>query len=274
MTSISTNNRPLPNFLGLAWGVSREKAKTFMREKEGTIPNEEMNGKQNLVFEGGTYASKDVKMWVLQFIDNKFHTAKILIAPPQTQTIAEFKDITARLTREYGDPAQDGIVVNPPYTEGQELQAIAAGKGIAAALYAFGKNDQLEGSILCQIAPNGQIVINHQNESLNQEAISSQVGLDAPVEGMPTMQTQTTGGGCYIVTATIGNQHHPMLFLLRSYRDFTLNVTTIGRLVIQLYYFTAPPISRVIQKYRFLRVLVYRYMVLPISYLVFRRRSR
>jgi len=267
MASIQTNNRPLPNFLGLDWGSPQQRAKTFMTGKEGVVDNPAQSGSQNLVFEGGLYANKDVKMWVLQFANDRLHTAKILIAPPQAQTIAVFKDLTARLTREYGEPAQGGVIVNPPFSAGQELQAIAAGKGVAAALYAFGQNNQLEGSILCQVAPNGQIVINYQHEGLNQEAISSQTGLDAPVEGMPTMQTQSggSGGGCFVATATLGNEHHPILYNLRTYRDTRLQASVVGRIFIRLYYASAPPLASAIEQSRFLRSLAYRCIVRPAS---------
>lgn len=267
MASIQTNNRPLPNFLGLDWGSPRERAKTVMAGKEGVIAIPAQSGAQNLVFEGGLYANKDVKMWVLQFANDQLHTGKILIAPPHAQTIAVFKDLTARLTRGYGEPVQSGIIVNPPFSAGQELEAIAAGKGVAAALYAFGQNNQLEGSILCQVAPNGQIVVNYQHEGLNQEAIASQTGLDAPVEGMPTMQTQSggSGGGCFIATATLGNEHHPFLYNLRMYRDTRLQSFVVGRILIRFYYTSAPPLARVIEKSRVLRSLSYRYVVRPAS---------
>jgi len=275
MNTISTNNQPLPDFLGIEWGASRDVARSKLCEREGVVFNESQSGQGNQIFQGGLYANKDVKMWVLQFVNNKLHTAKILVAPPAPQTIDVFKDLSARLTREYGEPAQGGIIVNRPYSTGQELQAIAAGKGIAAALYAFGVNNRLEGSILCQVAPNGQIVINYQNESLNREAISSQSGLDAPVEGMPTMQTQASGGGaggCFIATAAIGNQHHPVLYLLRAFRDYSLGDTTTGRLIIRLYYALGPFLSVFIRRQRLLRAMTYRWIVFPMATWVSRKK--
>ena len=266
MASVATNNQPMPEFLGVPWGASQDEARQIMEAKEGVIFNPEQSGATNSIFHGGLYANKDVKMWVLQFVKNQLHTAKILTAPPPAQTIAVFKDLTARLTREYGEPAQGGVIVNPPYGEGQELEAIAAGRGIAAALYAFGQGNTVAGSILCQVAPNGQIVTTYQDQRLNMLAISSQTGLDAPIAGMPSMQTQTTGGGgggCFVATATLGDPQHPALYALRQYRDGTLLCSPLGRAFVRLYYATAPSLSQAIGARPRLRALLYRSIVLP-----------
>lgn len=265
MASVTTNNQPMPDFLGIPWGASQEDARKKMEAKEGVVFNPEQSGGTNLIFHGGLFANKDVKMWVLQFVEDQLQTAKILIAPPPAQTIAVFRDLSARLTREYAEPAQGGVIVNPPYGEGQELEAIAAGRGIAAALYAFGQGSAVEGSILCQVAPNGQIVTNYQNERLNRLAISKQTGLDAPVAGMPSMQPQTTGGGgcCFVATATLGDPQHPVLYALRRYRDDVLLPTPIGRAFVCCYCATAPIIAKMIEASPVLRTATYRGIVLP-----------
>ena len=265
MASVATNNQPMPDFLGIPWGVSQEEARQAMEEKEWVVFDPEQSGGTHLVFNGGLFANKDVRMWVLHFVQDQLHTAKILVAPPPAHAIHEFRDLSARLTREYGEPAQGGVIVNPPYGEGQELEAIAAGRGIAAALYAFGQSNTLEGSILCQIAPNGQIVISYQQERLNRLAISSQTGLDMPVAGMPTMQTQTTsgGGGCFVATAALGDPQHPALFALRRYRDEVLLTYPLGRAFVRFYYAAAPAVARRIEKRPLLRAVVYRSVVLP-----------
>jgi len=195
MASVATNNQPMPDFLGVFWRTSRFKAQRAMESKEGVVFNPDQSGETNLIFHGGLFANKDVKMWVLQFVQDQLHTAKILIAPPPAQTIQEFGDLSVRFSREYGEPTQLSIIVKKPYGAGQELEAIAAGRGMAATLHVFGQNNLIEGSILCQVAPNGQIVTTYQHQRFNKLAISSQTGLDAPVAGMPSMQTQATGGG-------------------------------------------------------------------------------
>lgn len=239
----------------------------MMEAKEGVMFNAEQSGRTNLIFHGGLFANKDVRMWVLQFVNGQLHTAKILVAPPAAQTIAEFKDLCARFTREYGEPAQGGVIVNPPYGAGQELEAIAAGRGIAAALYAFGRGNEVEGSILCQVAPNGQIVTTYQNQRLNMLAISSQSGLDAPVAGMPSMQTQTAGGsgggGCFVATATLSDPQHPVLYALRRYRDDVLLSSRSGRAFIRFYYATAPFVARRIEASPRLRAAAYHSVVFP-----------
>lgn len=244
-----------------------------MEEKDGIVFNPEQSGKSDLIFHGGLYANKDVKMWVLQFVEDQLHTAKILIAPPLAMTIGEFKDLSARLTREYDEPSYGGIVLNPPFSDGQELEAIAADKGIAADLYAFGENDRIEGSILCQVAPNGQIVVNYQNERLNRLAISKQTGLDAPIDGMPSMEGSNPGSGCFIATATLGDPYHPILHSLRLYRDRVLLATLLGRIVVSSYYIVAPPVARLIRARPSIRSVLYRSITLPAFKLALRHLS-
>ena len=265
MASISPNNRPLPDFLGIPWGASQDEARQIMSGREGVAFNADQSGTSNLIFHGGVFANKDVRMWVLQFFEDQLHTAKILIAPPPTRTIDEFQDLAARFNREYGEPAHSGIIISPPYREGQEMEAIAAGNGFAAALYAFGYGSEVEGSILCQVAPNGQIVITYQHQRLNVLAMSSQKGLDAPVEGMPTMQPQSAAerGGCFIATATLADPHHPALYVLRRYRDVVLLSSAIGRAFVRLYYATAPFVARRIEGRPRLRSAAYRRIVNP-----------
>lgn len=118
----------MPDFLGIPWGASQHEADTAMHSREGVVRNTAQSGSNNLVFHGGLFAGKDVAMWVLQFIDDRLHTAKILIAPPRSHVMEEFQDLNTRFTREYGEATQSGIIVNPPYKKGQELQAIAAGR--------------------------------------------------------------------------------------------------------------------------------------------------
>lgn len=172
MTMISTNGQKLPDFLGLPWGTSRDDAKTFMESHEGIVPVEEQSSESVMVHQGGMFAGQEVAMWILQFVADQLHTGKILIAPHPGQAISTFRNVTASLSEEYGEPTQGGIVVNPPFREGQELEAIMAGSGMAAMLYAFGQGTEVEGSIFCQVSEQGHIVTTYQHQTLNMLAIA------------------------------------------------------------------------------------------------------
>jgi hypothetical protein len=172
MTDIATNGQPLPDFLGLPWGTSRDEAQAFMESHEGVHALEEQNSESVMVYQGGLFAGQEVAMWILQFVADQLHTGKILMVPQPGSAIATFKHVTASLSDEYGEPTQGGIIVNPPFTEGQEVEAIAAGAGMAAFLYAFGEGAEVEGSIFCHVAESGNVVTTYQHQTLNMLAIA------------------------------------------------------------------------------------------------------
>ncbi|WP_251980303.1 CFI-box-CTERM domain-containing protein [Salinibacter ruber] len=74
----------------------------------------------------------------------------------------------------------------------------------------------------------------------------------------------TSSGGCYIATATVGHQRHPILFTLRRFRDEHLLTNPLGRAFVSTYYATAPYLARVIEKSELLRGLSMRLVVKPL----------
>jgi hypothetical protein len=162
----------MPDFLGLPWGTARDDAQAFMDAHEGVLPVEEQSGESVMVHQGGLFAGHAVAMWILQFVADQLHTGKILMAPHPDQVIATFRHVAASLADEFGEPTEGGIVVNPPFSEGQEMEAIAAGAGMAAVLFAFGEGTEVEGSIFCQVSEKGHVVTTYQHQRLNMLAIA------------------------------------------------------------------------------------------------------
>jgi hypothetical protein len=237
-----SSSQPLPDFLGISWGATQEEALAMMEEREGVIYVEQASGRQNLLFTGGLFANKDVKTWVLQFGHNGMHTAKVDIHPPRAALIQEYEDVNARLSREYGPPAE---VSQPQYR-----------------IYTFGSGGELEGSIACQQSPDGHIVISYQHQRLNLEAMGRLTGLDAPVGRAGSPQP---GGGCFIATAAYGEVDHPDVAALRSFRDRVLLPTPTGRAAVRLYYAWSPPIARLVERNDRARELVRRFLVAPLA---------
>jgi len=240
-----SSERPLPTLLGIEWGSSREDVLQQMQNAEGTVLIEEQSGDKNLVFAGGLFANKDVKMWVFQIYEEGLHTAKILIDPPNQILNREFEDLNARLTREYGSPVS------------QSTQT--------TKLYSFGLNDELQGSILLQVAED-QILVTYQHQTLNTDAMSRMTGLDAPVQGMPSTSKQESGG-CFIATAAMGNSHHPSVMVLKKFRDDVLLRTDFGSIMVKFYYATSPPIASLISKSHILRRLTRKLIVQPAAWM-------
>lgn len=54
--------------------------------------------------------------------------------------------------------------------------------------------------------------------------------------------------GCFVATASFGTPLEPEVILLKDFRDRFLMTKTVGRLFVQMYYHTSPPIARLISK--------------------------
>jgi len=67
--------------------------------------------------------------------------------------------------------------------------------------------------------------------------------------------TSSSGGGCFIVTASCGSDSHEVA-VLRQYRDKVLLKNPIGRGLVRFYYKVSPPIADFIEKREGLRKLV------------------
>ncbi len=73
----------------------------------------------------------------------------------------------------------------------------------------------------------------------------------------------SSGGGCFIATATLGSSLDPRVVELRKFRDETLQRQVIGRLFITTYYSVSPAFARFIEKSGVLKWLSLRFLVGP-----------
>src|ERR1035437_3285005 len=55
-------------------------------------------------------------------------------------------------------------------------------------------------------------------------------------------------GQCFIATACYENHDAPEVLILRNFRDKVLLNSKIGRIVVRFYYFTSPPIAKLLDK--------------------------
>jgi len=83
--------------------------------------------------------------------------------------------------------------------------------------------------------------------------------------GNVQFQSTPTKSGCFIATAVLGNPLHPDVLLLKNFRDDYLFKIFIGRFFIQIYYLLSPPIAKIISRSFFLRWLVRKYFINPIT---------
>jgi DNA-directed RNA polymerase subunit RPC12/RpoP len=73
--------------------------------------------------------------------------------------------------------------------------------------------------------------------------------------------------GCFVATATMGDDEHPTVVILRQFRDELLETSTAGRTFINAYYKIGPYIADVIRQSDLLKRLSYVLLVKPVSLL-------
>jgi len=69
---------------------------------------------------------------------------------------------------------------------------------------------------------------------------------------------------CYIATACYGSIYADEVNRFREYRDRSLVSSWLGRIFIAFYYFTSPPIARVIAKHEWMKKIVRKFLLSPI----------
>lgn len=253
----------MPTFLGIPWGASREAARRTLEERPGVTPAPELSDEDNLVFHGGILVEEPVAMWTLQFVRDQLHTAKVLFAPEPEQVLPVFEALSAYLAREHGPPAQGGVLVGPSYGRDRLLEAIAAGQGMAAHLHVFGRDGTIEGSILCQILPEGAVVLTYQDQRLNLLALSARGALDPGLLSSPGSGGNRTGSGCFVASVAVPDPHHAARYVLRRYRDEVLSRTLGGRAIIRLYEVLGPGLAYQVSRRPRLRTLAVRLVAGP-----------
>jgi uncharacterized tellurite resistance protein B-like protein len=76
--------------------------------------------------------------------------------------------------------------------------------------------------------------------------------------------TNPSGGGCFVATATLGDYDHPVVLDLRFFRDQVLSKSVIGKLFIKFYYKIGPFPAKIISKSNFLRKLSFTIIIKPL----------
>jgi len=88
----------------------------------------------------------------------------------------------------------------------------------------------------------------------------------AALPASPPDQSRYTG--CFVATAAYGNYNHPMVLVLREFRDSLLVNSDAGRRLIGIYYTIGPSLAGLIQERPWARLLV-RLVLLPVVFLAF-----
>jgi len=75
--------------------------------------------------------------------------------------------------------------------------------------------------------------------------------------------SSSTNSQCFVATATMGNANHPIVVLLREFRDSWLLERKHGRMFIKFYYKHGPYLAMIINKYQYLQRISYQMIIRP-----------
>jgi hypothetical protein len=67
------------------------------------------------------------------------------------------------------------------------------------------------------------------------------------VETAQTRKSNSSSSGCYIATMAYGSYDHPQVIILRNFRDQTLSKSTLGNILISIYYRISPRLVLVLK---------------------------
>ena len=126
---------------------------------------------------------------------------------------------------------------------------------VAKALYAKSEDEKL----FCQAMIASWVAINmiqYKNKEvpfmITAEGVPEEM-IKAAHKDTENVNQSSSGGGCFIATATFEDYNAPEVILLRKWRDETLMKSLFGQLIVQIYYIISPSISFIISKSRILR---------------------
>ncbi|MDR0233544.1 MAG: hypothetical protein LBI31_01865, partial [Zoogloeaceae bacterium] len=71
---------------------------------------------------------------------------------------------------------------------------------------------------------------------------------------------------CFIVTATMGDENHPTVILLRQFRSEVLSGKPVGEWLIRWYYKNGPKLAKVVKVSNFRRIISYLLVVAPAAF--------
>tara|TARA_R110002020_G_scaffold2447_3_gene11435 strand:+ start:3889 stop:4503 length:615 start_codon:yes stop_codon:yes gene_type:complete len=98
------------------------------------------------------------------------------------------------------------------------------------------------------------------------EAASDKLKSINPAYAAPAIEKKKADA-CFVVTATMGDESHPTVTLLRQFRSEILAGTVIGEQFINWYYKNGPTLAEVIKSSYYRRAISYLLLVVPAAFI-------
>jgi hypothetical protein len=88
---------------------------------------------------------------------------------------------------------------------------------------------------------------------------------------LPKVKSKNYSPGCFIATATLGSNCHPMVLDLQQFRDTVLMQNSLGRLFIKCYYKFSPYFAKIISNNPYLKMLSLMLIIKPLHTITTKR---
>lgn len=173
----------LDSFFGVKFGSPQEAVKKVMLSKPGCKLDTKDSDDNTLVFSGVKFAGRETFLIVFNFVNNKFHTAKVLIPSSlPSKAILLYNEIKSELNEKYYLTLDDFENYEYPYEKGDGYteSAIKLGKATFTAFWVFSNTNSTEdkNSISLQVTETLDILLTYQDGALIKEAVQKRKDQD------------------------------------------------------------------------------------------------
>ena len=193
------------------------------------------------------------------------------MTPESDETfLTRLQEMALRQERQEGSLTFVEYVMRTLTPEEQEkLRALAAAEGLKAEILLRElqvKTIAARGDIEATIATAEELKVREHTSKITSE--------HATASGTTRIEIDNKPRPCYIATACYDDPNHPDVLALRAFRDETLLLTRIGRILVAGYDVCSPPLARRLGTNRALADLIRRHILTPLVGRLTRSTSR
>lgn len=180
--TVPANHKKIDGFWGVKFGSSYMQAKKIILSKEGAILDKKNSDSSIVVVDAAKFAGRQTSYIVLQFINDKFHTAVVSFKSDlEAKVVDLYETMETELNEKYFKTDSDFKNFKYPYKEGDgyEITAIKVGKATFASFWNFPREDGFTNSIYLTISENLLVKLRYQDGKLIEEAVEIQKSKNA-----------------------------------------------------------------------------------------------
>ena len=138
-------------------------------------------------------------------------------------------------------------------------------------IFADGELDDNEQTIFGAISL--KIALSEEEKKVTMDRYTQEIKEKLAKLKAQNASSDSGSSGCFVVTATYGDQHHPNVVYLREFRDSELIQYVLGRILIRIYYVTGPSFAQLIRNSETLKSISRKYLIEPLVLMLKKKRG-